>query len=117
MTNSRDQRYLALSRRPHHDLFVEAPQVFETAAAARHDQHIRARDFSTRLKRVEAANGGGDFGGTALALYPDRPDDDVGGIALCESSQHVADDSTGWRGHDADDFGEKGERLLAGFLE
>ena len=54
-----DQRDGALGRRAHHDLLVEAPQVLEAAAAARHDQHVgprhRGRPARSALKPRMAA--------------------------------------------------------------
>jgi len=94
MADGRDERDAAFGGRAHHDLFIEAPEIFQTAAAARHNQHIGTRDRPVRLKRVEAADGGGDFSRAALALHAHRPDDDVGRKALIEAMQHIADDGT-----------------------
>ena len=43
MADGGDQRDEARCRRAHDDLLVEAPEVFERAAAARDDENIRAR--------------------------------------------------------------------------
>ena len=58
----------------HHDLLVEGHQVFETAAAARHDQEIGPRHRAAGRQPVEAFDRGGDLLGRALALDDHRPD-------------------------------------------
>ena len=42
-------------------LVVEAPQILEAAAAARHDQQVGALDGAIPGQRVEAVDGGGHF--------------------------------------------------------
>ncbi len=58
-------------------------------------------------KCVEAANGGGDFGGGRFTLHTHRPDEDASGKAFVEAVQHVTDDGAGGRGDDADNAGQE----------
>ena len=43
MANSGNQRNHRGRHRPHHDLFVEPPEILQTAATARHDDQVRAQ--------------------------------------------------------------------------
>ncbi len=95
MADGRDQGDRRLRRRPDDHLFVEAPEVFEAAAAARHDHHVRAGDGTGRRKRVEAAYGRGDLGRGGFALDADRPDHDLDRKAVGEAVEDVADDGAG----------------------
>ena len=112
-----DERDGAGRGRAHHHLLVEAPQVFQAAAAARDDQHVGPRDAPARLHRVEAADGCGDLGGAGLALHPHRPDQHAGREALVEAVQHVADHGAGRRRDDADHARQMRQALLALLVE
>ncbi len=58
-----------------HDLFVELPQVFDAAAAARHDHEIERLPGLVRLGQF--ANRDRDFGGGADALHAHRIDQNL----------------------------------------
>ena len=109
MADGGDQRDLAVERSAHDDLLVERPEVFDRAAAARDDQHVRPVRAG---HGVEAAYAGGDLRGRLLALHESGPDDDAHGKALADSVEDVADDGAGGRGDDADDARHVGDRLL-----
>ncbi len=51
---------------PRDDFFVERPQVFERAAAARDDEHVR------KFHAVEIAHGRGDLGCGSVSLHLHR---------------------------------------------
>ena len=112
-----DHRDRAVGDGAHHRLLVEAPEVFQRAAAARHDQQVGPRDFSARRQRVEAADGGGDLVGRGFALHPHRPDQHMTGKAIGQAVENVADDGAGRRGDDADDGGQIRQRALARLIE
>src|SRR6266404_3931122 len=92
--------------------FVEGPEIFERAAAARDDQHVY--DFAA----IEELNGANDLRGGAVAL-------DAHGIkgqvhiaeASAQDAHHVSDGRAAWRGDEADAAGEKRQRLLAVGIE
>ena len=50
MPHGGDQRDVAGRGRTHHDLLVEGPEVFQAAAAARHDQQIGPRQLARRAQ-------------------------------------------------------------------
>src|SRR5262245_18683834 len=112
VSDGRDQRDRARGGRARYALLVEAPQIFEAAAAPRDDDEIGARDEAA-VEGVEAEHGGGGFERTGLALHPDRPNQNVAGKAVGEAMKDVADHSTRRRSDDADDAGQEGQPLLA----
>jgi len=59
-----------LENRPGHDLFVEFPQVFDAAPAARHDEDIER--FPSFVRRAQLVDRGRDFERGAGALHPHR---------------------------------------------
>ena len=67
MPHRRDQRNEAGGRGAHHRFVVEGHQVFDRAAAARHDDQVGPRQ-ALAVKGVEAGDGGGD-----LRRPPSRP--------------------------------------------
>ncbi len=77
------------------DLLVEAPEVFERAAAARDDEDVRAPQRPFQWKRAEAGDGGGDLCRRSFALNPHRPDQHMAREAVLEPMQDVADDGAG----------------------
>ncbi|MHC2750878.1 hypothetical protein ACVIWV_006332 [Bradyrhizobium diazoefficiens] len=107
----------ALGCGPHHDLLVERPEILQRAAAARDDQHIRARNLAALRQRVEAADRGRNLLGRAFALHLDRPHQHMAGEAVLQPVQDVADDGAGRRGHDADHLRQPGQQLLARLVE
>ena len=117
MADRSDQRDHARSRRAHHDLLVERPQILERTAAARDDEEIGPAHRSVEGERVEAVDRGGDLLGAAIALYAHRPHDHVARKAVGEPMQNIADHGTRRRGHDADPLRQEREQLLARGLE
>ena len=129
VTDGGDERNVRGSRGTHHDLLVEAPQILQAAAAARHDQQVRPRDRATGRQRIEAGDRRRHLRRAGLALDAHRPEQHAGRKPVGEAVQDVADDRAGRRGDDADDarqvgqgalacLGEqtlRGERLAAGF--
>ena len=87
-----DQRDAALGGGADDDLLVEAPEVLEAAAAARDDEHVGPRHRAAGADGVEAADGGGDLGGAALALHGHRPEQHAAREALAQAVEDVADD-------------------------
>ena len=112
VSHGRNQRNRAGGHGADHDFLVEAPEVFERAAAPRHDD-----DIGLSRHVVEALDCRCDLGGRSLALHPHRPDDDMAGKALVEAMENVADHRTCGRGDDPDDPGQVGNGLLALSLE
>ena len=117
MADRRNERDHALGRGAHHDLLVERPQVLQRAAAAGDDQEIGPADAAACGQRIEAADGGGDLLGRAVALHLDRPDDDVAREAVGEPMQDVADHRAGRRGDDADHLRQERQELLSRLVE
>ena len=58
-----DNGNLRVGNRPRDDFFVEGPQIFERAAAARHDHHVG------KFRAIEIAQRRGDFLRRAFALH------------------------------------------------
>ena len=52
MTDAADNRYLAIKNGACDDFFIEGPQVFQRAAAARDDQHIAVAAFISEPDRA-----------------------------------------------------------------
>ena len=109
VADRRNQRDHARRRGAHHDFLVERPQIFQRAAAARHDQQIRARDRAIRRQRIEAVDRGRDLLGRAFALHPHRPHQHPARKAVGQPMQNVADHRAGRRGHHADHLGQIGQ--------
>ena len=61
-----------MENRPGHDLFVEFPEVFDTATAARHDEDIER--FPGIVRRAQFADRSGDFERGAGSLDAHRID-------------------------------------------
>ena len=112
-----DERNAGGRRGAHHDLLVEGPEVFQAAAAPRHDQQVRARRVPAARQGVEALDRGGDLRGRALALDENRPDQNPAREAVGQAVQDVADHRAARRGHHADDLGQEGQGPLARVLE
>ena len=84
--------------RPDDDLFVEAPQVFEAAAAATDDQHIE-----WRLKLVCKRDPAGNLGRGPFALHAGRNDDDLHAMKAASGNlQEIENRRPGGTGHKAD---------------
>jgi hypothetical protein len=98
-------------------LVVEAPEIFEAAAAASDDDEIGARHRPRPIEPVEADDRRGNLDCAGLPLHPHRPHQHVAGEAVGEAMENVADHRTGGRGDDTDDAREIGERLLARLIE
>ena len=95
MSDRGDQRNHTRRCCAHHDLFIERPQVFERAAAARDDEEVGPGDRPNRRQAVEAVDRGGHLLGGAFALHPYRPEQDLTRKAAGEPMQNVADHRTG----------------------
>ena len=102
MAHSADQRDVAGRRRTHHLLIVKTIQVFERAAAPRHNDHIGARNWPVRRKGIQAENRRAHLRTAGLALHPHRPDQHMAGHAIGNAMQNIADHRAGGRGDDAD---------------
>jgi hypothetical protein len=105
--NRGDQRDAAFGGGANDDFLIEAPEILQASAASADDQHVGARNGAARLKRVEATDGGCDFGGGAFTLYAHWPEQHARGEALVETVEHVANDCARWRGDNADDLRQK----------
>ncbi len=73
VTDGGDKRDRTRRHRAHDVLVIEGHEVFDGAAAARDDDDVWTRDRAAGRQGVEAGDGGGDFGGRALALHGHRP--------------------------------------------
>ncbi len=88
--------------------FVERPQVFERAAAAAHDDHVRPTGAAEELDPAA------DLFHRALALHQRRVEADVqAGKAAGEDVHHVRDGRAARRGDDADAPRKARQRPLA----
>ena len=112
-----DQRDFGGGRRAHHRLVVEAPEIFQAAAAPRHDDDVRAGHLALIAQRIEARYRRGDLIARAFALHLYRPDEDMNREAVGDPVTDVADDGAGGRGDDADDARQEGQGLLARLRE
>ena len=112
-----DQRDVAVGGRADHDLLIETPEVFDGAAAARHDQHVRTRHGTVDRQGIESPDGLGDLLGGLFALDQDRPEQDMAREAVLQAMQDVANDGAGRRGHHTDRLRQEGDGLLAGRVE
>ncbi len=113
VADGRDGGDVALRDGADDDFLVEAPEIFDGAAAPGDDQDVGTRDGAILAEAVEAFDGGGDFGGGRLALDADRPDDYVGREAIGDAVEDIADDGAGGRGDDADGARQVGQLALA----
>ena len=112
-----DERDAAGGGGPDHGLVVEPPQVFERAAAARHDEHVGARQRVAGAERVEAPDGAGHLFGAAVPLHPHGPHQHAPGEPVRDAVQDVADDGAGRRGDDPDHARQERQGALAGGIE
>src|SRR6266704_2056668 len=94
------------------DVFVEGPQIFHGAAAAREDEHVNEFRFIEKLQRLD------NFFGGAFALHAhgNNHQMDVRN-ATREDARDVANGGALWRSDDADAAGEKRQRLFARGIE
>ena len=74
MTHRRDQRNITFRRGPNDHFLVKRPKIFQTAAAPRHDQHIRSWDAIPAVNLVKAFYSRSNFFSGTIALYNYRPD-------------------------------------------
>ena len=108
VADGRDGRDARRGDRPDDGFLVERPQVFEAAAAAADDQHVRRG-----LESVRGADAGDDLGDGAVALHARRDDEHVD--AAPASPQHfekITDGRAGGTGDERDPFGNTGKRRL-----
>jgi hypothetical protein len=112
-----DEGDRAAGDRPDRHLLVEAPQVLERAAAARHDQHVGPRNLAAFGQCVEAVDRPGDLGRGRVALHAHRPHHHPHRKTVGEPVQNVADDGAGRGGHDAHHLWQVGRLALARGVE
>ena len=97
MPDRRDDRQCRVEDRAGHHLFVEGPQILQTAAPARDEDKVHgqlpiANCQLGGVELVEQPDGGGDFLRGARALDTARHQDDLQrGVAAFDHVQHVAD--------------------------
>ena len=91
----RNQRNVRFSCSPHHSLVIEAPEILQAAATARHDDQVRPLDRTICLKCVETGDGARHFIAGCVALNPHRPDDHMDGKAVFNPVQDVANHGAG----------------------
>ena len=114
MADGRDHGNTALGDGASQVFGIERPQVFDRAAAARHDDHVRP--WHGRIA-FEALQGIDHLRRRRIALDDDRPDDDAARPTVADAMQDVADDRAGRRGDDADDLWREGQGPLACRIE
>src|SRR5690606_27249333 len=96
-----------------HDFFVESPEIFQAAPAARDNPQFGWRRRPRSRQAVEALDRRGDLLGSTLPLHQYRPDQNAPGKAFLQAMENVADHGAGRRSHDANDFRKKGQGALA----
>ena len=112
VADAADDRQLAVGDHPCQLLVVEAPQVFQRAAAANQQQHIA---FAALVGNLDCA---GDRTRGLFALYRHRVEDDPGHRrAAPDHGQGIADGRSAGRGDDADTQGRSRHGLLAALVE
>src|SRR5512132_3288882 len=90
VTDSRDDWHGGMEYRARDDLFIELPQIFNAATAARDHDEIDRRKYLVR--RSELANGHCNFLRCAGSLHAHRVDQNLQPRrATTEHVQHVAD--------------------------
>ena len=112
-----DQGDFRSRRGPDHRFLVEGPEVFQTAAAAGHDQHVRSWNRTAGGQPVEARDRFGDANVRPFPLDRHGPQDHAPREAVGEPVQNVANHRAGRRGDDTDDVRQEGNVLLALFFE
>ena len=112
MADRGDERDCTVGRGAHHLFLIERPQILDRAATARDDQQV-----GPRFDRRKAANRVRDPGRRALPLHRHRPQDNVGGAALREAVEDVADYRARRRCHHADHARQERQPALARSLE
>ena len=91
-----------------HGLFVEGPEIFQGAAAAGDNHHVRP------LGAAEIFDAAADFFHRALALHQSREEADVQtGEAALQNLDHIRDGGAARRGDDPDTPGEARHGTLA----
>src|SRR6266550_7695038 len=100
VTDSRYDWHGGMEYRARDDLFIELPQIFHAATAARYDDEIDSRKCLVR--RGELANGHCNFLRCAGSLHAHRIDQNLQPRrASTEHIQNVADGCSAWRGHNS----------------
>src|SRR5439155_7025696 len=94
------------------DFFVESPQIFHGAAAAREDEHVNEFRFIEKLQRLD------DFFGGAFALHAHGIEHqmDIGKAARANPS-HRAEHRARWLTDYSDAAGKKRQRFSARGIE
>jgi len=112
VSHTRDHGYRAIRDRAHHRLGVEAPEIFQRAAAA-HEQH---EVHIIRTHHVAQCSDDLELG--AVALHARRRDQQRRRRRPTTGElNHVANRGTGGRGHDADPPRVLGQRAFARLVE
>ena len=95
VTDCRDDWHGGMEYCARDDLFIELPQIFNAAAAARdHDEIDRRKRL---VRRGELANGDGNFLRCAGSLHAHRVDQNLQPRrATTEHVQHIADGCAAW---------------------
>src|SRR6267154_4076985 len=95
VTDSRDDWHGGMEYRASDDLFIELPQIFNAATAARYHDEIEKRKCLVR--RGELANGHCNFLRCAASLHAHRVDQNLQPRrATTEHVQNVADSCATW---------------------
>ena len=102
VADRRNQRNDAGCGGAHHHFLVEGHQIFQRAAATRHDDQIGTRHRAAGGEAVEAGDRRRDLGRRLLALHRHRPEQDMAGEAVGEAVQDVANHRAGRRGDHPD---------------
>ncbi len=96
----------------HHAFVVEGPQVFQRAAAAGDEDHIR------RTGAVKRRQGADDGRRSFIALHRGRREQDLGQrVAPPQGVEHILQGRAGGRGDQADSAREGRDGALAFFIE
>ena len=112
MADARDRGNFRVGNGAGDHFFVEGPQIFERAAAARENQHIHRFHGIEELHRLD------DFLCGAFALDPHRKHREMDvGKAAPEDAHDVAHRGSSRRGDEADAAREERQRLLPGGSE
>ena len=117
MPDGGDKGNFGIRGSAHDDLFIELPEVFQTATAAGDYQHIGARYIAVRLKRVKAVYRGGYLRCGTITLNRDRPHQDVTRKPVVEPMKNIADHSPGRRRYDTNHVRQEWQFLLSVGIE
>ena len=117
MPHGGNQRNFGRRHRAGDDFLVKAPQILNRTPAARHDDQIGTGQRATGRQRVEPTDRIGDLGRTVLPLNRDGPDQNLAREAVAQPVQNIADHRARGRGHNADDFGQIGDRTFARLIK